>query len=218
MDVMASSASSPAAQAQVLQAKAELRVLGKARRAALDADIRHEGAMALARFDFNGLIGPPPRVVSAFRSLGEELDTGPLLNRLGPEGYQLCLPVMQGCGRPLIFRAWAPGDIMAKAVWGIEEPTADRPELAPEVVLAPLLAFDRAGWRLGYGGGFFDRTLRRLRQLQPVLAVGLAFAVQEIDAVPHLDYDEALDAVLTPEGLIDCRAQRSGNDAPSFPR
>ena len=72
------------------------------------------------------------------------------------------------------------------------------------LLLVPLLAFDRSGHRLGYGGGFYDRTLRRLRSLKPVVAVGLAYASQEVDAVPHLDYDERLDWVLTPEGPMCC--------------
>jgi 5-formyltetrahydrofolate cyclo-ligase len=71
-------------------------------------------------------------------------------------------------------------------------------------LLVPLLAFDLAGWRLGYGGGFYDRTLRRLRAMQPVLAVGIAFNEQRVDAVPHLDYDERLDWVLTPSGPLRC--------------
>ena len=111
---------------------------------------------------------------------------------------------MQGKGKPLIFRAWTPGDAMDQGVWGIAEPKPDKPELEPDVLLVPLLAFDRAGWRMGYGGGFYDRTLRGLACAQAVIAVGLAYDEQNIDAVPHLDYDERLDWVLTPSGPIRC--------------
>ncbi len=103
-----------------------------------------------------------------------------------------------------MFRAWAPGDAMGRAVWGIAEPKADKPELEPDVLLVPLLAFDRRGWRLGYGGGFYDRTLAALRARKAIAAVGVGFDEQLIDAVPHLDYDERLDWVLTPSGPLRC--------------
>jgi 5-formyltetrahydrofolate cyclo-ligase len=114
------------------------------------------------------------------------------------------MPVMQGKGKPLIFRAWAPGDAMDKALWGIAEPKADKPELEPDVVLVPLLAFDPAGGRLGYGGGFYDRTLRGLRARKAIVAVGIAYDESKVDAVPHLDYDERLDWVLAPSGPTKC--------------
>ncbi len=187
----------------VLKAKIDLRATAKTRRASLPGPFRQDGAVRLAALDLAAILGSSPCIVAAFHSMGEELDTGPLLSRLGALGYTLALPVMQGRGRPLVFRQWSPGDAMATAVWGIQEPTADKPVLDPDVVLAPLLAFDRAGWRLGYGGGFYDRTLRGLRGRKPVRVIGLAFAEQEVDAVPHLEYDERLDAVLTPQGLVE---------------
>ena len=107
---------------------------------------------------------------------------------------------MQGKQAPLAFRAWAPGDPMAATVWGIREPEPTRPLLVPDILLVPLLAFDGDGWRLGYGGGYYDRTLRALRRIKPIVAIGLAFDSQQVDAVPHLDYDERLDWVLTPSG------------------
>jgi 5-formyltetrahydrofolate cyclo-ligase len=111
---------------------------------------------------------------------------------------------MQGKGLPLLFRAWAPGDEMGSALWGIAEPLPVQPVLEPDVVLVPLLAFDGEGYRLGYGGGFYDRTLLRLRALKPVVAVGVGYDELRIDAVPHLDYDQRLDWVLTPSGPLRC--------------
>jgi 5-formyltetrahydrofolate cyclo-ligase len=146
-------------------------------------------------------------IVSGFASLPEELRAWPLLRRLHNEGYRLCLPVMQGKGEPLLFRAWAPGDAMDSGVWGIAEPKSDQPALDPDVLLVPLLAFDAAGRRLGYGGGFYDRTLRALRSRKKIVAVGLAYDEQKVDAVPHLDYDERLDWVLTPSGPIACASE-----------
>jgi 5-formyltetrahydrofolate cyclo-ligase len=146
----------------------------------------------------------PSRVVSGFSAIRDEIDPAALLQRLLGEGHHLCLPVMQGKGLPLVFRAWSPGDAMGKVQWGISEPLPDKPVLEPDVVLVPLLAFDAQGFRLGYGGGFYDRTLARLRAIKPVVAVGIAYDELKVDAVPHRSYDERLDWVLTPSGPQRC--------------
>jgi 5-formyltetrahydrofolate cyclo-ligase len=146
----------------------------------------------------------PGAIVSGFSAIRDEIDPAPLLQSLGAAGYRLALPAMQGKGKPLLFRAWAPGDAMGSAQWGIAEPLADKPVLEPDVVLVPLLAFDARGYRLGYGGGFYDRTLLRLRAAKPVVAVGIAYDELKVDAVPHLDYDQRLDWVLTPSGPLRC--------------
>jgi 5-formyltetrahydrofolate cyclo-ligase len=149
-------------------------------------------------------LGQKRVVISGFSSLPEEFRAWPLLRRLHADGHALTMPVMQGRNLPLLFRAWAPGDAMDRAVWGIAEPESNRPQLQPDIVLAPLLAFDASGWRLGYGGGYYDRTLRALRSHKPIVAVGLAYDEQQVDAVPHLDYDEPLDWVLRPSGPLKC--------------
>lgn len=169
-----------------------------------EAAVRH-GTTAAERIASHG-IGfagvAPPATISGFLPIGAEIDPTPLMSRLASEGYGLCLPVMEAKGRPLMFRAWAPGDPLAEVMWGIREPLDTRPLVEPDLVLGPLLAFDAQGYRLGYGGGFYDRTLARLRALKPVIAVGLAFDEQRVDAVPHADYDERLDWVLTPSGPL----------------
>lgn len=192
-------------QSDGLAAKTELRARIKARRAAIPLETRRADAERLAAADFAALGCTPPAIVSAFHSFGEELDTGPLLRRLATAGFRLALPVMQGKNKPLIFRSWAPGDPMRRVQWGIEEPMETAAAVEPDVLLVPLLAFDRHGWRLGYGGGYYDRTLRDLRARRSIVAVGLAFDAQEVDAVPHLDYDERLDWILTPSGAIRCQ-------------
>lgn len=159
--------------------------------------------LAAYGLDFAGL--RPGAVVSGFAAIRDEIDPAPLMLWLNAEGYDLALPVMQGRGKPLIMRAWGPGDAMAPAAWGIAEPLEDKPEVFPDVVLVPLLAFDRHGGRLGYGGGFYDRTLRRLRDMKPVLAVGVGYEEQEVSAVPMESYDERLDWVLTPAGPQRCQ-------------
>jgi 5-formyltetrahydrofolate cyclo-ligase len=143
-------------------------------------------------------------VVSGFAAIRDEINPAPLMAWLQAEGFRLALPVMQGRGKPLLMRSWSPGDVMAPAAWGIAEPLDDKPAVEPDVVLVPLLAFDQRGFRLGYGGGFYDRTLKRLRKLKPIVAVGLAYDEQKVDAVPAESYDEKLDWVLTPSGPQRC--------------
>jgi 5-formyltetrahydrofolate cyclo-ligase len=189
----------------ILELKNSLRARMKAWRAGLTAAQMAQAADVLAARGLGFLPSlASGSVVSGFASMPDELRAWPLLRRLNKDGYRLCLPVMQGKGKPLIFRAWQPGDAMDQGVWGIAEPKADKLELEPDVLIVPLLAFDVAGRRLGYGGGFYDRTLRSLRSRKSIVAVGLSYDEQKIDAVPHLDYDERLDWVLTPSGPIRC--------------
>jgi 5-formyltetrahydrofolate cyclo-ligase len=187
-------------------AKKVLRERMRAWRASLSQQAVVRAADAVAAHGLAFLQPKPAAVVSGFASLPDEFRLWPLMRALSAQGYRLALPVMQGKGNPLIFRAWAPGDVMDSGVWGIAEPKADKAMLEPDILLVPLLAFDAEGRRLGYGGGFYDRTLHGLRARKPVVAVGIAFDEQRVDAVPHLDYDERLDWVLTPSGPIRCRA------------
>jgi 5-formyltetrahydrofolate cyclo-ligase len=189
---------------QMGEEKRAERTRALARRAAA---FEAHGATAGAHLATHGLafLEPAPgAIVSGFSAIRDEIDPAALLARLHREGHRLSLPVMQGKGLPLVFRAWAPGDDMGRVQWGIAEPLPDRPELEPDVVLVPLLAFDGQGYRLGYGGGFYDRTLARLRAIKPVVAVGVAYDELKVDAVPHLHYDQPLDWVLTPSGPIRC--------------
>jgi 5-formyltetrahydrofolate cyclo-ligase len=189
---------------QTREEKRAERTRALARRA--DAFAAH-GAVAGACLAEHGLKFIEPKsgsIVSGFSAIRDEIDPAALLTRLQAEGHHLCLPVMQGKGQPLVFRAWAPGDAMGKVQWGIAEPLPDKPELEPDIVLVPLLAFDGEGYRLGYGGGFYDRTLQRLRTLKPVIAIGIAYDELKVDAVPHQGYDQRLDWVLTPSGPKRC--------------
>jgi len=191
--------------ADIILQKRALRSRIKTWRSGLEADAAARAADAVAAHGLGFLRLPQkPFVVSGFSSLPDEFRVWPLLRRLHGEGHALAMPVMQGKGLPLVFRAWAPGDAMDKAVWGIAEPKADKPVLDPDIVLVPLLAFDATGWRLGYGGGYFDRTLRGLRARKSIVAIGLAYDESQVDAVPHLDYDERLDWVLRPSGPLRC--------------
>lgn len=186
--------------------KKDMRREAKAVRRAAFARLGPRAADDIARHGIGFAGRPAPAVVSGFLAIGDEIDPAPLMQRLIGEGYRLCLPVMEGKGKPLVFRAWSPGEPLAETTWGIREPLPAAPVLDPDIVLGPLLAFDRDGYRLGYGGGFYDRTLARLRALKPIVSIGIAFDEQKVDAVPHVDYDERLDWILTPTGPLKCPA------------
>jgi 5-formyltetrahydrofolate cyclo-ligase len=104
------------------------------------------------------------------------------------------------------MRAWAFGAPLKSGVWGIREPTLQAQEVFPDILIVPLLAFDRSGHRIGYGAGYYDMTIARLRAMKPVVAIGIAFAAQEIEEVPTTPRDVALDLVLTEREIIDLRA------------
>lgn len=137
--------------------------------------------------------------ISAYLPIGSEISPLPAMERLAQLGRSICVPVMQGRGKPLRFRAWHPEVPLARGPFGVMEP-ASGPWQTPALLLVPLLAFDGRGHRLGYGGGFYDRTLAALRERQPVLAIGLAWAGQEVEEVPTEPTDAPLDGIFTEEG------------------
>jgi len=143
--------------------------------------------------------------VSGFMPLKTEISPLPLMRKLADAGAQLALPVVAGRGKPLVMRAWRWGEPLAEGVWGIREPKPDATEVEPDILLVPLLAFDRAGHRIGYGAGYYDMTITRLRAVKPVATVGIAFAAQEIPKIPATDYDARLDLMLTEREVIDWR-------------
>jgi 5-formyltetrahydrofolate cyclo-ligase len=189
---------------EILARKKALRARAQVARKQALARLGPEAARRIAAqgLDFLGAAGRPTAdtIVSGFMSMPDEIDTGPLMRWLAAEGYRLTMPVIVGKRLPLIFRTWSPDDVMGKGAWGIAEPLADKAAVVPAVLLVPLLAFDRLGGRLGYGGGFYDRTLAGLRQKGRVTAVGIGLDELEVDAVPRLEYDEPIDWVLTETG------------------
>ena len=186
----------------VTRAKVALRETARKRRDALSESERTEGSQAIAQHaDALSVLAGEDAVFSSYRAIGTECDPLPLETALAAAGHTVGLPVIRRKGDPLQFRQWRHGDPLIARTWGILEPDETAAVVEPDVLLLPMLAFDAAGWRLGYGGGFYDRTLARLRGRKPIIAIALAFAAQEVDAVPHSAYDERLDWVLTPEGL-----------------
>jgi 5-formyltetrahydrofolate cyclo-ligase len=140
--------------------------------------------------------------VSAYWPLEDEFDPRPLFIELHRRGHPIGLPVILGKGQPLLFRRWTPDVALVRGSFRVMTPPPEAPEVVPQVLLVPLLAFDRAGYRLGYGGGFYDRTIAGLRASREVLAVGVALAAQEVSAVPRDDTDEPLDWVVTEQEAI----------------
>jgi 5-formyltetrahydrofolate cyclo-ligase len=143
---------------------------------------------------------PPGAVVSGFWPIGQEINIQPLLLALHRRGHRIVLPETPKRGNPLIFRVWRPSSIMVKERFGTMHP--DGPVLVPDFLLVPLLAFDRRGHRIGYGAGYYDRTLAGLPQR---FRLGVAYAAQELDEVPAGPYDACLDAVATERGVIFCK-------------
>ena len=184
--------------------KKTLRQQAIALRDAIPAAERQAAAEAIAARPFP-IDVPPGAVVSGFFPLGSEISPMPLLKRLADKGAKLALPVIAGRGKPLIMRAWDFGDALDSGVWGLRQPKPEAPEVNPDILLVPLLAFDRVGHRIGYGVGYYDMTLARLRGLKSITAVGIAFATQEIPSVPATERDARLDLVLTEREIIDCR-------------
>ena len=188
--------------------KRELRSAAKRRRAeAAAAGDPEAAAYALCERVIGAQIFskgcPEGCVVSAYWPISSEIDPRPLMHRLHKDGHPIALPAVVAPARPLVFRAWRSGDPLEPAGLGTREPLADRPEVTPRVLIVPLLAFDRAGYRLGYGGGFYDRTLTGLRRAGETLAVGVAYAAQEVAEVPHDGDDQPLDWLVTEAEAIE---------------
>ncbi len=181
-----------------VSAKASLRGIARTRRLGL-RDSAPPNAAELAANNFLDRTGASgPRAVSGYWPIRGELDPRPLLTELKRRGARCALPAIAGRERPLEFREWTPGDPLTRAGFGTSEPAPGAPVVVPEVLIVPLLAFDGHGYRLGYGGGYYDRTIRSLRRgAGACLAVGFAYAGQEVDAVPHGETDERLDWVVT---------------------
>jgi 5-formyltetrahydrofolate cyclo-ligase len=182
--------------------KAALRRTAETVRAKAHAELGGVAGEALARHGMAVLGERSFLSVSAYWPIRTEIDIRPLLSALVNNGRDAALPVVAGRGQPLQFRRWRPGVSLDRDAFGLAHPRPDAPIILPDVVLVPLLAFDRRHHRLGYGAGFYDRTLADLRHRKQVLAIGVAFAAQEVEEVPLDSWDEPLDLVLTERGVV----------------
>jgi 5-formyltetrahydrofolate cyclo-ligase len=147
------------------------------------------------------------QIVSAFHPLRDEPDTLALLTALTAEGFATTLPVIVDRASSLIFRRWRPGEPTRESAMSIREPLEEAPVVDPDLLFVPLACFDRRGHRIGYGAGYYDLTLARLRATKRVRAAGVAYGVCEIAAVPYETHDETLDAVVTEQETILFNAQ-----------
>jgi 5-formyltetrahydrofolate cyclo-ligase len=185
--------------------KATLRATALAARDALSAEERTAAALAVAARGLPFAIAPGT-IVSGYSPIRSEIDPVPLMRALAGLGARLALPAVMARGKSLAFRAWSPHDRLLLGPLGILEPSPAAAELIPDIMLVPLAAFDRAGHRIGYGAGHYDFTLAHVRKIKPIAAIGVGFAVQEIEAVPALPHDVALDYVLTETRAFDFRS------------
>jgi len=176
-----------------------LRATAASRRQQAHIEAGPEAAILLADQFLRAVPRVPEVIVAGYWPVGTEIDIRPLMRRLIAADHRIVLPVVPAPTLPLKFREWTPDSAVRPGPYGIEVPPDDAAELKPGLVIAPFLAFDAEGWRLGYGGGFYDRTLRRLRGLGEVIVVGVGFAAQQVERVAHDGLDEQLDWVVTEE-------------------
>src|SRR5450830_1514921 len=192
------------APSEITDRKAQLRVQALARRDALLAAARAVAAEVIAARPFPLKVAAG-MIVAGFSPMKSEINPIPLLRKLSDAGASLALPAIAGRGKPLIMRAWHFGAPLNSGQWGIREPTPEAAEVAPDILIVPLACFDRTGHRIGYGAGYYDMTINALRAKKPVIAIGIAFAAQEIPKVPATERDARLDLVLTEREIIDFR-------------
>jgi 5-formyltetrahydrofolate cyclo-ligase len=184
--------------------KDDLRIAALAKRDALGSDDRAAAAQLIA---LRGLPSQTMRgtVVAGYFPIRTEVDPTPLMRNLAARGAELALPVIVSRDRALKFRSWSVNQKLVRGPLGIFESAPEAAEITPDIVLVPLAAFDRAGHRIGYGAGHYDRTLAHLRGIKQITAIGVAFATQEIAAIAAQPHDAALDYVLTEVEMIDFR-------------
>jgi len=174
--------------------------MAAARKAA--AKTKPDAAIHAARMFLENIPFAAGDIIALYHSIKTELAAAPLADALAKKNVKLALPVVEGKKRPLVFRAYAHGDPLVDGVYGAMVPAQTALEVIPSIIVAPLLAFTRRGDRLGYGGGYYDRTLKTLRAAGEITAVGYAFGAQEVDALPVSPLDQRLDWIVTEREAI----------------
>jgi 5-formyltetrahydrofolate cyclo-ligase len=180
-------------------AKAALRLEAHAARSALSQAQRSEAAATVAQLFFEDIALRSSDVVAAYWRIRDELDCQPILVRLMDSNQTVVLPVVVGAEQPLELRVWEQGASLYEAGFGTLAPSELAPQTEPDIVIMPLLGFDSQGTRLGYGGGYYDRTLAHMNKTPKL--IGLAFAAQELDSIPRDSHDVPLDAIITEAGV-----------------
>ena len=184
--------------------KIAIRKAALERRAAVETDVREKFAERLALKGVDIARRAIVRTVAAYWPMRAEADTRYLIEALNYHEFVAALPVTQGRGFPLLFRRWTSKDPLIEGDHGVMEPSRRLQEVRPDILFVPLAAFDRRGNRVGYGGGHYDATLRELRSMKRIAAIGVAYATQEVPEIPAEAHDERLDLVITENELIEC--------------
>lgn len=183
----------------ISQVKAEARkaafaVRAKVHSTGLDGAANENLLEEIARY-------PDAEIISAYMAMRTEIDPKPAMTKLHEQGKRLCVPVIKAQGQPLAFVEWTPDSEMIEGTFGAMVPAGGE-RLQPDLVISPLLTFDSRGYRLGYGGGFYDRTFEALRAVKPVIGIGFAYSAQHVSEVPVEPTDYRLDAIVTESEIL----------------
>lgn len=180
--------------------KSSLRQKHSQQRMQLSPDLQKEASGKVCNFFLTHISISADAVVAGYWPVRGELDDLPILYALLPRGYSCALPHVVAEGMPLLFRPWHEGSAMTAGKYDIPEPVSDQ-VLTPDIILVPMAVFDKTGHRIGYGSGFYDRTIARLREVKPVIAVGIAYDIQECDVIPAEDNDIRMDIIITDKNV-----------------
>ena len=180
------------------------KIAAQIRKSAAEAKPHAPDALADLSAEFQARLLAEPQYVAGYWPIKTEIDPRPLMMALQLAGHRLCLPVTPEPGLPLTFHAWSgAAEELIEGPYNTYQPDPNLPVIQPDLVLAPLLAFDAGCWRLGYGGGFYDRTLAKFEaDGHKAQLIGLAFAEQQVESVPTGRYDRQLNGIFTPDGLV----------------
>lgn len=182
--------------------KQELRQTVRSRLATLTTEHMALFDTQIASYFFKSLSLMPQTIISCYMPLKGEVSSKVILQTLAAQGHVICLPVTVGRAVPLIFRQYKPGDTLIRSMIGPLEPHVTAREVIPDLLIVPMLGFNRSGNRLGYGTGLYDRTLEALRKVKPIKAIGVAYSIQEFPELPVEDHDEKIDLIITEKEII----------------
>jgi 5-formyltetrahydrofolate cyclo-ligase len=187
---------------ELLLDKNNIRARALGARKAIGLEQAHQAAQQLSVHLFK-FIPQNCRVIAGYMAIHGEINVAPALAAFHARGHTLALPVVIGEGKPLVFRKWQPGAALEKGAYGIDVPPATASEVVPDAVIVPLAAFDAEGHRLGYGAGYYDKTIARMRaQKKDILLVGAAYSQQQVEKIPADEHDRKLDVVVTEKGIV----------------
>ena len=188
----------------IVELKTKLRHEALAARAKLAGKIQESASYALKKH-FPNLGLETGQVCSGYWPIRNEIDPRPLIEEMKRHGHRCALPVV--VGDKIVFREFKDPDLLVKTGFGTLGPDDSIAEIKPDLLLVPLAAYDRFGGRIGYGRGYYDKTITMLKAEKPIRSVGVAYSVQEVEKVPMENHDQFLDLIVTEQGLITCKRE-----------